>query len=102
MSQFDVYPFAARGAGFRYIVDLQADLLDEMGSRLVAPIFALASAKRPLERINPVVHIDGEPYFIALQETASIRAKELGAAVANLRQHRDAIVAGIDFLFTGI
>jgi toxin CcdB len=102
MSQFDVHRFAGRRAGIHYVVDLQAQLLEEMGSRLVAPLYPVKIQKNLLPRLNPVVNVGDEPYFIALPEIASMRVKDLGAPVASLKEHRDEIITGVDLLFTGI
>jgi toxin CcdB len=102
MTQFDVHQFPGRRAGIQYVVDLQADLLADMGSRLVAPLYPLERQRKLLPRLNPVVTIAEQAYLIALPEIASVRLRDLGSRVANLSEHRDEIVLGIDLLFTGI
>lgn len=102
MSQFDVHRFPGRRANIQYIIDLQADLLEEMGSRLVAPLYPVEIHKKLLPRLNPIVDVADKSYFIALPEIASMRVRELGVPVTSLRSHRDEIIAGIDLLFTGI
>jgi toxin CcdB len=102
MSQFDVHRFQSRRGRSHYVVDLQADILDELATRIVAPLRPLKSRDDLIPRLTPVVEVQGEPYFIVLSEIAAIRVKELGAVIINLKQHRDEIVAAVDILFTGI
>lgn len=102
MAQFDVY----RNAGHRrypLLVDLQADLLRELATRVVAPLVPLARlARAPITQLNPVVPIDGEPHVVVLQEMAALPTARLRRPVATLRGHRRDLVAGLDLLFTGI
>ena len=102
MSQFDVYRLSSRRGGSQYVVDLQADILDELATRLVAPLRPLKSREDLVPRLTPVVEVQGETYFIVLSEIAAIRLKELGRPIDNLDTHRDEIIAAIDILFTGI
>jgi toxin CcdB len=101
MAQFDVHRFAPRGAGFAYVVDLQSDLLERLGTRAVAPLYPLKGGK-PMLRLNPVFEIDGQGHYLAVQEIAALRMKSLGPKVASLREHRPAIIAALDFLITGV
>lgn len=102
MSQFDVHRLPSRRGGSQYVVNLQADILDELATRLVAPLRPLKSREDLVPRLTPVVEVQGEAYFIVLSEIAAVRLKELGTAIGNLRHHRDQIIAAIDILFTGI
>ena len=56
----------------------------------------------PIRRLNPVVEIDGGNHYLAVQETAAVRTNTLGRKVTSLDNHRDQIIAAIDFLTTGI
>jgi toxin CcdB len=100
--QFDLF---RQGGNTRYpfLLDLQADLLRDLATRVVAP---LTSVKRlngkPIGRLNPVVKIDGKPYAILFQELAAIPTKALGSPAGDLRDRRDELVAALDLLFTGI
>jgi toxin CcdB len=102
MSQFDVHRIPSRRGGSQYVVDLQADILDELATRLVAPLRRLKSREDLVPRLTPTVEVNGEPHFIVLSEIAAVRLKELGTPIDNLRSHRDEIIAAIDILFTGI
>lgn len=102
MSQFDVHRFAPRGAGFTLIVDLQNELLDGLATRLVAPLYPLTRNTKPILRLNPVFRVEGKEYYLAVQEMSALRVKSLGTKVTSLGDHRDEIIAAIDFLVTGV
>ena len=102
MAQFDVHRFAPRGAGFTLVVDVQSGLLDALATRVVAPLYPLRAKDRPIHRLNPLVQIEGKPYYLAVQEMTALRTKSLGLIVASLEERRSEIIAAIDFLTTGI
>lgn len=102
MAQFDVYRFAPHEAGFTFVADLQNKLLEGLATRIAAPLYPLKAKREPILRLNPIVEIEGEKYYLAIQEMSALRAKALGAKVASLEGRRDDIVAAIDFLITGI
>ena len=86
---------------FPFLVDVQADLLSELSSRVVIPLAkAPKLAKKPIDRLTPLVKIDGEEYILLTPQLAGIRSTELGPAVANLVGQRQIILAAIDFLIT--
>ncbi len=102
MAQFDVFRFAPRGAGFAFVVDLQNSLLEDLATRIVAPLYPLKAGHRPILRLNPVFQIDGKTYYLATQELTALRIKSVGAKVTSLEERRDEIIAALDFLVTGV
>ncbi|WP_406240282.1 CcdB family protein, partial (plasmid) [Acetobacter orientalis] len=57
MARFDVYRLAGRGEA-RFVLDVQADLLYELGTRIVVPLLLQKVAPKPAKRLNPVFVID--------------------------------------------
>ncbi len=54
-------------------------------------------------RLNPVVLVEGNEYWLATHELFAIDQRMLNqGAVANLSNERDAIIAALDIVFTGI
>ncbi len=102
MAQFDVYRYALRGSSVTFVTDLQNKLLEGLVMRLVVPLYPLSEKDKPVLRLNPVVEIEGQRYYLAMQGVATVRVKVLGAKVASLEMQRDEIVAAIDFLVTGV
>jgi toxin CcdB len=102
MAQFDVYELAPKGGEFRLVADLQSGLLDTLLTRLVAPVYPLRRGEHIILRLNPILQIGGERYYLATQEMAAVRVQLLGTKVAALSNYRDEIISAIDCLITGV
>ena len=89
---------------FPLLVDVQADLLEPLGTRVVIPLLAAtAAAKRDaLQKLTPILEVDGRDYVLVTPQLAGIASKELGPPIADLSADRQAIIAALDCLFTGI
>lgn len=102
MRQFDVVASPETGDPDRpYLLVLQSDLIAELRSTIVAPLIVHARM-RGAQRLSPVVTIDGEDYWLAVHELFAVDRRILPQPVANLSDQRDAIIAALDLLFTGI
>ena len=102
MAQFDVWEFGPKGAVGPLVVDVQNAMFDVLATRLVVPLSPARASNKLIQRLNPVVEIDGQNYYLAVQEMAAVRANALVKKVNSLVTHRDQIIAAIDFLTTGI
>lgn len=88
---------------YPYLVDVQSDLLSDLGTRVVVPLVKrTAQSKKPIKNLTPAIRIDGLEYIMMVPQLAGIAARDLGVPVASVAQHRGEIVAALDFLFTGI
>lgn len=96
MAQFDVYE-----RGEMYLLDCQADILDNLATRSVAPLFPVDLSVEPTRRLNPVFTIENQPFIFMPQLVAAVPVKQLGRPVASLLAERDAVIAAFDMLFTG-
>lgn len=104
MAQFTVYKNKNPRSKMTYplLVDAQADLLNELQTRLVIPLTkAPALTKKPIARLTPSIDIDGERYLLMTPQLAGIARSELGAAVGSVADQRGAIIAALDLLITG-
>ena len=102
MAQFDLFRHA-RNKRYPLLLDLQADLLRDLATRIVAPLTPVKRlGAKPISRLNPVVTVDGGEYAILFQELAALPATAIGAAAGNLRNRRDELIAALDLLFTGV
>ncbi len=101
MARFDLYRFDANGVPF--VIDVQADLLDDLASRVVIPLRPAREAdKEALDRLNPMIEFDGEEYVLMTTDIAALPVKRLGEKIASLGdRHGDRISAALDFLFAG-
>jgi toxin CcdB len=102
VAQFDVFRNPRRRT-YPFLLDLQADLLRDLATRVVAPLVPLRRHRgKPLTGLNPVVPVGGEDHVILFQELAALPVTVLGDAVASLQSRRSELVAALDLLFTGI
>lgn len=103
MAQFDVHcnPVADMADAAPFVVDLQADHLVAMPTRIVAPLAVLEDFQ-PVRNLNPVVEIEGKRFVVMVNLMATIPRAVLTHPVASLAEHRTDIIAALDFLFTGI
>lgn len=99
MAQFDVYWNAAESI---WLVDIQHDLLSDLSTRIVVPLFPKESAPRQINRLNPVVRIGDTDHVLMTDLTSAVPRNMLGEAKGNISPSRDHIVAAIDLLVTGI
>ena len=101
MGQYDVYR-NPRGGVYPLLLDVQADLLSRLSTRLVVPISLAGGHGKPISRLNPTSTIDDVEYVLVFQEMASVPKSALGGAVTSLAARRTEFVGAIDLLFTGI
>lgn len=105
MSQFDYYanpnPDSLEWAPF--IVDLQHEMLSALSTRIMAPLVVSKPAGEPtMQRLNPIVSIEGQSYFLSTAEMASVPLKQLTDCVGSLSEHRGELLAAVDLLFTAV
>lgn len=105
MPQFTVYKNknSATKARVPYLLDIQSNLLSELETRVVIPLYSAAAMKgKTLTVLTPAVEIEGKSCVAMTPQLAGISKKELGAEVTDMEAHRDIIIAALDFLVTGI
>jgi len=100
--QFDVVgnPDPSEAAYRPYLVVLQSDLVSGLSSTIVAPLVEREQMKGA-HRLNPLVRVEGREYWLATHELFAVDQRILRRSVATLADHRDAIIAAIDFIFVG-
>lgn len=98
MARFDVFP-NPDGNGF--LLDVQANLLDGLNTRIVVPLIPASSAPLPAKRLNPVFEIGAEPHVMVTQFMAALPVTLLKVPVASLAEHDVEIGNALDMLFVG-
>jgi len=101
MARFDVFRFASPAAPL--VVDVQADLLAGLATRLVIPLSPVELAKaESAPRLKPVLEVAGEKYMLMTTDLAAIPVRALGPFVAKIGEpQRKEIADALDFLFAG-
>lgn len=99
MARFDVH--AMPGRRFFYLLDVQADLLDRLDTRVVVPLFPETEAPPPIANLNPVFDIQGQRHVMVTQSIATLRRRDLGKVVLSLDDQHQRITNALDMLLTG-
>lgn len=85
-----------------FLVDVQSNLLSDLGTRVVIPCFRRKAPKLPtMQRLTPEIEIEGERYVLMTPQVAGIPAHLLGDPAADLGVHRAEILGALDLLLTG-
>jgi toxin CcdB len=101
--QLDVVtnPDASEAVHRPFLVVLQSDLVFGLSSTVVAPLVP-RDLMIGATRMNPIVAVEGREFWLATHELFAVDRRILRKQVGSLSQQRDAIIAAIDFVFTGI
>lgn len=104
MAQFDVYlnPNAETRRVIPYLLDVQADLLDRLATRVVVPLVLAEEMGQAAKYLNPQFKVKGVAVVMSTAELAGVSNRSLGDKIVSLKDKRDEIIAALDLLFTGI
>ena len=97
MARFDVYRLVEGGL----VVDLQADLLSDLATRVVAPLLPLDGSLKPASNLNLIFDVDGEKRMLGVQFLAAIPNRELQNYICSLSTEEQIMLKSIDMLFSG-
>lgn len=105
MAQFDVYPnpHEASAGLYPYLLNIQSDFLDSLPSAMIIPLADPGLIEyTPILQLNPYFNIEGQRLVAMSQEMAAVPRRLLKHPVTNLSPEREAILAALDLLFTGL
>lgn len=104
MAQFDVYfnPNADTRDAIPFVLDVQADLLDTLATRVVVPLVLAEEMRLAAKHLNPQFKIKGMAVVMSTAELAGVSKRSLDDKVLSLKNKRDEIITALDLLFTGI
>jgi len=97
LAQFSIY----RLSSGRLVCDIQSDLIEAVGTRLVVPLVPLAELT-PMPSITPVVVFAETRWVVVVPQIGAVSETALRAPIGTLAQHRDAIKRAIDNLIDGV
>ncbi|MDO8310920.1 MAG: CcdB family protein [Sideroxyarcus sp.] len=103
MAQFDVYLNLnpATRKAIPYVLDVQADMLDTLSTRVVVPLVLAEVMGIPVKQLNPQFKIKGLAVVMSTGELAGLSLRSFGDKVTSLKGRRDEIISALDLLFTG-
>jgi toxin CcdB len=94
MARFDVYRLTDGGL----VIDCQADFLDDIGTRFIAPLLPPGEAPPSNGRLNPIVEVNGESLVMVTQFATAVRTSELRSRITSLDRDHLRIIGAIDVL----
>ena len=97
MARFDLHQSPAQGAT-GYVLDVQADLLRDLGTQVVAPLLPPEQAPKGARQLNPTFEISSQSYLMRTQFIAAVSTKELRKSVLSLEERSDDITRALDRL----
>ena len=98
MARFDVHRVAG-GRGF--LLDVQADHLSGLPSRVVVPLLPPSVALPAISDLNPVLRVGDRDVVMMTHYLTAVPRRELGRAVDTLAAEGDTITRALDLLLTG-
>ncbi len=104
MARFDVCANMNRATRSRvpFLLELQADMLSALDTRLVAPLVPAAEFGPAATRLNPGFRIGSRNLVMDTALMAGVPRKLLGKRIASLADRSVEIVGAVDFLVSGI
>jgi toxin CcdB len=104
MPQFAVYlnkNLRSRSV-FPMLVDVQAELLTELETRVVIPLVkGAAFSDFPLGLLMPTVELEGESYLLVTPQLAGVSRWDLGPHTGSVAMHSRGISTALDMLLRG-
>lgn len=104
MARFGVYRnLARRGAeDTPFLLDVQADLLSALRTRVVVPLRAAEAIPRPARHLQPRFTVAGVEVVMDTPALVGAPIAALGEPVGDLRSEAAVVTGALDFLFAGI
>jgi toxin CcdB len=103
LAQFDVYrnTNSETNERFPFLVDVQANLFEELQSRVVIPLSKAELIGFPMMYLTPTVSFDGVSYLLLTPQLAGISRAEIGEVAGNVVNQERTIATAVEFLLRG-
>ncbi len=103
MAQFDVFenPNQDTCGVFPYLLDVQADILDELPTRVVVPLASSSTLHKTIPILTPLFRIVETEVRMVTPQIVGVHMHVLGKKICSLKDQRSEIVAALDLLITG-
>ena len=101
MARFDVHDIRS-GSDGPLVVDVQADFLETLRTRVVIPLIRLADAEREAaSRLKPIIDVAGERHVLMTTDIGTLPTAILGERVTSIEDQRQIVTDALDLLFQG-
>ncbi|MES5099936.1 CcdB family protein [Agrobacterium sp. BA1120] len=97
MARFDIYRLKS-GA---LVIDLQATIIDNLDTRVVAPLLSFEEFPKPILRLNPKLEVAGKTVIMVTHMLGVISVRDIHETIGRFSDDDHAIMAATDFLFQG-
>jgi toxin CcdB len=84
-----------------YLLLLQANLFDDLATRVVAPLIPVDRYGPRLDWLNPTIFIGKTEFVISMAELAGVPVSIIGDKIASAESKRNEVISALAFLFTG-
>lgn len=104
MQQFDICrlrPTGDRRRAVALVVILQADLMSDLETRVVAPVAPINDFK-PISKMRPEFEVAGKRYHMIADRMSVLTRKEIGSVVASVQDRQWDIRRALDLVFVGV
>lgn len=106
MRQFCVYRNrnSASRASYPLLLNVQSDLIDETGTRVVVPLVPVSRGRNPppIPSLAPLMEVKGKAHVLVAPLLTAVELADLGALEADLSSERVTILGVLDVLISGI
>lgn len=105
MKQFAVYKNKSRNKqAYPYFIDVQADMLAHLNTRLVMPLTQKANSNSQVKILTPVVTIEQVDYVVLATMITTTDVKNLkdDDVIMDASYLRDQLVSAMDMMILGI
>ncbi len=99
MAKYDIYSSTHGSSG--YLMDLQDGIVENLSTRVVAPLVPIDEIPNRMKILNPVICVAGTECLLLTHLLAAIPVSTLKIKVGSAAAQRDEIIASLDLLFTG-
>lgn len=96
MAKYDVYQIDNG-----YLLDVQADILSDLNTRVMVPLMLPEKAPKPARRLNPVFEVEKQKLLMVTQYIATVPKNNLGKPKNNLSEHFAEITNAMDMFLQG-
>lgn len=97
MARYDAWP-----DGDGWLLEVQADLLRDLNTRVVVPLMPPVRAPHPARQLNPVLDVAGAPQVMVTQFLSAVSLGLLEGTPVSLTNQSAAISNALDLLLTGV
>lgn len=104
MARYDVFRNAAPRGGrdTPFLLDVQADLLSQLRTRVVVPLRLASGIPRPARTLQPCFSVGGVDVVMDTPAIVGAPIGALGERVGSLAPEGPAILAALDLLLSGV